>query len=491
MKKIFATALLTALLIPTAFAQTAPQGGESSQAPKSAPAEQAQTVALTVEQALDLAAERNRTLKSAQIDLEIKERAAKYSWNVFLPTVQASITAARSTDIDSSLQQANGMTQMANALGQISAAMSGTTYTSQPLLAETEKYHWALVGNVGASLNLSLAYIGKIKAAKADYEGGKITWEKSQKETLMNVKKLFYGLLLQQESLGVKKATLENARQRAAQAEANYKNGLIPELRLLNVQVTYENQKPEVESAEQSLSQQLDTFAFLIGLPVGTKIQLVGSIEPTYVNVTSDELLSKHSESGLDIQSLQSNIEVLKCNLSALNFSSFTPALALSYGWQPTKTFFSDDSKWTDQGNLSVTLAWNLTNMLPFSANRQQAKDLQANLKKLEIAMETLKENQKVQVIKAVNTLNQAREQIDSMGRNITLAQRAYDSSARSYRNGTTELLDLRDSESQLNQAKLGQLNQKFNYISALMDLEYTLNADLSEYKENKTGDVK
>ena len=44
--------------------------------------------------------------------------------------------------------------------------------------------------------------------------------------------------------------------------------------------------------------------------------------------------------------------------------------------------------------------------------------------------------------------------------------------------------MDLRDTESQLNQAKLGQLNQKFNYISALMDLEYTLNTDLSSYKE-------
>ena len=98
--------------------------------------------------------------------------------------------------------------------------------------------------------------------------------------------------------------------------------------------------------------------------------------------------------------------------------------------------------------------------------------------------METLKEKQKVDVKKAVDTLNQARKQIDSMGRNITLAQRAYESSARSYRNGATELLDLRDSESQLNQAKLGQLNQKLNYINALMDLEYTLNTDLSSYKE-------
>lgn len=458
MKKIFATAMLLAV-ISSSFVFSE---------------EEEKIVTLTVEEAVECAKKNSRTLKSSQIDLAIKERAAKYSWNVFLPSVSVSGTAARSTNIESNLEQMNGMAGLA-------AQLTKTPYTPK---TDQEKYHWAIVGNVGASLNLSLSYIGQIKAAKAGYEGGKITLEQSEKQTLMNVRKLFYGLLVQQASLDVKKNSLENARQRAEQAEANYRNGLIPELRLLNAQVTYENQRPEVQSAEQALNQQLDTFAFVIGLPVGTKIELVGSLEPEYVVVNTDELLEKYAQNSLDILSLKSNLEVLKCNLDALNFSSFTPALVLDYAWKPTKTFYSDSSKWPDQGALSITLAWNLTNMLPFSSNRQKAADLKDNIAKLELTMETLTENQKTTVRKAVDTLNQAREQIDSMGRNIELAQRAYDSSARSYRNGTTELLDLRDSESQLNQAKLGQLNQKFNYISALMDLEYTLNADLSSYKE-------
>ncbi|MBR5966712.1 MAG: TolC family protein [Treponema sp.] len=444
--------------------------------------EQEKVVTLTVDQAVELAKENSRTLKSAEIDLEMKRRASANSWNVFLPTVTASFSAARTTEVD--LSQANSTIAMANGMNQLSSTITGKPFVPQEPLSEKEKYHWALVGEVSASLNLSLAYISKIRAAKVDYECGKITWEQSQKQTLMNIKKLFYGLLLQQESLDVKKATLENARQRAAQAEANYRNGLIPELRLLNAQVTYENQKPEVESAEQALAQAMDNFAFLIGLPVGTKIQLEGSIEPAYVNVNSEELLNKYADNSMDYQNLKGSIESLKLNLSAMNLSSYTPALVLSYNYQPMKTFVSDDSKWKDQGKFAASLVWRLTDMLPFGANRQQAKTIQDNVKKLEIQMETLKENQKVQVKKAVDTLNQARKQIESMGRNITLAQRAYDSSARSYRNGATELLDLRDSESQLNQAKLGQLNQKYNYISALMDLEYTLNTDLSEYRE-------
>ena len=460
MRKIFIASL--AIVMVSTFAASAQQDGG-----------QEEVVTLTVEQAVDYALQNSRDLKSNDIDLAIKERSAKYSWNVFLPDITVSGTAARTTDIDSTLNQMNAMQGLAVINGGV-----------PHILEAEEKYHWALVGNINAQLNLSLAYIYSIRAAKAGYEGGKITWEQSQKQTIMNIKKLFYGLLLQQESLEIQRMSLENARQRAAQAQINFNNGRIPQLQFFNAQVTYENQRPEVETAERSFNQQLDTFAFLIGMPVGTKIELSGSIEPEYVNVTTEELLEKYGEKNLDLRALQNNIDILNMNLKALNLSSYTPALVLSYGYQPTGTWWSGDLDFADQGSLSITLAFNITNMLPWSANRQQAQDLKDNISKLNLTMETLTENQTVQVRKAVDTLNQAREQIDSMGRTVELAQRSYDMSVSSFNNGRMELLDVRDAQTQLNQAMLGQLNQKFNYISALMDLEYELNSDLSEYKE-------
>ena len=313
---------------------------------------------------------------------------------------------------------------------------------------------------------------------------------------MLNIKKLFYGLLVQQESLKIQKVTLENARQRMIQAQTNFRNGTIPELSLLKTQVNYENTKPDVDTAEQNLAQQLDTFAFMLGMPVGTKIELEGSIEPNYIEADVEDLLARYGNGDLDIKALQSSINVMKLNLNAINISTWTPSLSVNYGWQPAYIgdkgafhFYKDlgkDESWYDSGSLSLTLAWNITNMLPFSANRQKAKDLQANISKLEISMETLKENQKLKVKKSVDTLKQAREQIDASGRNISLAQRSYDMTYRSYRSGMTELLDLRDAETQLNQAKLGLLNQKYNYISALMDLEYTLNTDLSSGSAKK-----
>lgn len=464
-----------------------------------------QTVTLTEDSAVAYALENSLSIKSSAIDLEIKKRAGDNAWNVLLPTVQASGTLSRSgTSSYSSMEAAAQSALLSARVGALENALEKEG--SRPLSVgdqaalynqilggmgykDTESGHWTTVGNLGVSWNLSLAYIGQIKAAKADYEGGKITYEKSVRETEVNVRKLFYGLLLQQENIRIQKASLENARLRAVQTETNFKNGLVPELSMLQAQVSYENKRPEVEQADRLLRQQLDTFAFIIGLPVGTNIVLDGSIEPEYVDVDVDTLIQKYSASSLDIKNLDATISSLKDNLSAINLSSYTPALALNYSLQPALIYgldfdrYTDADNWNDSNSFSITLAWNLTNLLPWSSNRQNAKNIESNIKKLELSREMAVENQKVEVRKAVDTLTQARQQIDAMGRNIKLAQRSYEMTMRSYRNGTTELLDVRDAESQLDQAKLGLANQKFNYISALLDLEKTLNINLTSAK--------
>ncbi|WP_443739689.1 TolC family protein [Treponema sp.] len=458
-----------------------------------------QTVTLTEDSAVAYALENSLSIKSSAIDLEIKKRAGDNAWNVLLPTVQASGTLSRSGTSSYSSMEAAAQSALLSA--RVGALEKGSPIPVERQAAlynqilggmgyeDTESGHWTTVGNLGVSWNLSLAYIGQIKAAKADYEGGKITYEKSVRETEVNVRKLFYGLLLQQENIRIQKASLENARLRAVQTETNFKNGLVPELSMLQAQVSYENKRPEVEQADRLLRQQLDTFAFIIGLPVGTNIVLDGSIEPEYVDVDVDTLIQKYSASSLDIKNLDATISSLKDNLSAINLSSYTPALALNYSLQPALIYgldfdrYTDADNWNDSNSFSITLAWNLTNLLPWSSNRQNAKNIESNLKKLELSREMAVENQKVEVRKAVDTLTQARQQIDAMGRNIKLAQRSYEMTMRSYRNGTTELLDVRDAESQLDQAKLGLANQKFNYISALLDLEKTLNINLTSAK--------
>lgn len=456
------------------------------------------TIVLTIDDAVTYSLKNSPSLKTAQIDLELAKWKKNTAWNSFLPTVQVTGTIARANDVESSLRSTNqtingnkklyeGLATAATAGGNpaLGYGFSSAAANMNPVSA-TENMHWTAMGNLSVSLNFNVAMIQNMRATIAQYETGKISWDQTVKENEISVRKLFYGLLLQQESLNLQKESLENARQRMTQAQTNYRNGYVPEIKYLQAQVAYENQVPVVEKAEMIMRQQLDTFAFLIGLPANSKIQLNGEINPKIMDLDVEELISKGLTQNLTIRTLQENIKILKLQSNALDLSAYTPSLALSWNGNPmiTSAFESDwgdSNNWKDQGAFSVTLAWNITNMLPWSSSRVQARELQDNIKKLEVQLESAVRNTDLQIRTAVDTLAQCRHSLENSQRNIDLAQRSYDMTSLAYRNGTTEYLDLMDAETQLNQAKLSLVNEKFNYMTNLMDLENILNTTLVE----------
>ncbi len=478
-KKIVYPALVSSILMMPLMAQ------EEAKEPD--------VMVLTVEKAVQYAKEYSNTLKSSDLELALARWEKYTAWNVFLPDLSVSGTLSRANKFSDPMASASGTYK---GLGQIfgnipgmGAVGAGLTQAGKKVeLDETESRHWTAVGNIGISWKFNAAMIQNMRNTIAAYEAGEISWEQTQKNTELTIRKLFYGILLAQENVQIQKQSLENARQRMTQAETNYKNGYTPELSLLQTQVSYENQKPAVEKLEQQLNQQLGSFAILIGLPEGTQIKLDGKIEPVFTEIDRAKLLDMYEDSNLEIASLKQQIKSLKLKKSALDLSSYTPSLSLGWSYSPTSISsdgaldmkWDNEDNWRDTGNFNATLVWNITNMLPGSANRNNARTLSTNIEKLELKLDSLRKDTALQINTAVDTLEQARASIESSERNIRLAQRSYDMTVTAYRNGTRELLDVRDAETQLNQAKLSLATEGYNYISAILDLEYKLNSKIS-----------
>ncbi|GMO68380.1 MAG: hypothetical protein Ta2A_16620 [Treponemataceae bacterium] len=456
---IFSVAIFSMLVVPAA-----PLAAQAS-----APAAGSR-VTLTLEQALEYALKNSPSLQSAQLDLVIKARAKNLSWNIFLPSANATFTASRSNEAN--------------------AQQSAQLAAMLPSYKSGEADNWALNGGISLSLNLSLAMIEQMRGTVANYEAGKITWDQTVAQTQVNITKLFYSLLLMQESLHIQEESLEAANSRALQAQANFRDGRVPEIQRLQAQVAYENQKPQVLKQRQTFEQNLETFAFLLGMKVGTKIELSGSIAPKYVNnLNADTLITQHLGKRFDLQVLDKNIKALQINRNALNLQAYTPALSLGWGWSPSAAVpmlqHSKDVEkagkdvWSDGGSLTITLAFNLTNALPFSTMKQNELEVRDNIRKLQISRSMAEDSARKEIMQLVDNLTLSRSQIEASSANIDMAQRAYDMTLLSYRNGTTELLELRDAENSLNQARLGLLNEQFNYMSGILDLEYALNTQL------------
>ena len=461
-------------------------------------------ITLTIDQAVEYALENSKTLKSSAIDLEISKRASNYSWNTLLPSASISGTLARSNSI-SSVKQSFRATAMIMGLhtSQLTAAdlmdsnstkiSSMTDKLIEGFYGDEETARWHPTASLQFQWNFNLAIIEQMVITKKQYEGGKISWEKTCNETELQIRQLFYGVLMFQEKLRIDEESLANSEARMRQAEINYRNGQVPELSLLNARVTYLNKKPDVEWERQQMSQQIDMLALLLGLPYGQEIELAGSIDDDYAKLQAtlgeldaDSLFQKYVDQNPSVQSLKNGIELQKKGITASNLKTFTPSLSVGWGVNPLvsnikKNWFDDDN-YTDQGTLSITLLYqNLLDMLPFSANMQNIKNQKQNLAKSRLQLENLYQNTEMTIHNSVADINKSRDNIESMQRNISVAQSAYNSTLRGYNNGSQEELAVRDAENSLNQAKLGLTNEKLTFITAVLKLENNLNTKLTK----------
>ncbi|HBG36502.1 MAG TPA: TolC family protein, partial [Treponema sp.] len=328
-------------------------------------------LSIHLDEAVRLAFQNNVQLSSMAIDLRMKKAEKDYAWNVFLPNVQATGTMARSN------------------LKEVSTMVPFPPFTETIVLEEKDK--WKVMGGLNISLNLNAALFEGLRATRQSYEAGLLSYEAARRDTEQNVKKAFYGLLLQEGSLAISKEKLASAQKRKTQMEANFKNGLVSELQYLQVQLALETQKPAIMEAELLLAQQKELFAFLLGLPLGTEIVLVGEIAPHIQEFNADELIAEYLGRSFELAQLDKNKELMETQLRATLLQTYTPTIVLSQTFNPALGKIDDDwfkkDNWADtSGAFSLTIAFNLTNLLPFSGMGQNIQKTRDTIEKLELA---------------------------------------------------------------------------------------------------------
>ncbi len=425
---------------------------------------------LTVEDAVAIALRNNLELSSEELTLEKRRRTRDTAWNRFIPTVSAGTTLARPNETPS--------------------AIVGFDPFGQPV--EVEGPAWNISGELAATLNLNLGSIYGIRAARFDYEAGLIDIVDARNRIERDVRKAFFGLLVLDQQVLLRQEALQIAAERLEQTMANYDSGLVDEFTLLSEEVSYENQRPELEALLDRQRAARRQFNRDLGLPLTTQLQLDGSIDPEMAQLDVERLIARKLPGATAIQQIQDGMRQLE-NAILLAKSGgdpqtrgFYPNLTFRYAYNPTfqrdpfgDPWFDDvDRDWSDRGAFSITLTQPLDTFMPSSQTRTRISNLETDLADARIAMETTFQALELQVRNLGERLDQLQRNIASRERNQQLAERAFELAAEAYAAGTRELLDVRNAEQELQTAQLQVLQGKLEYIEALLDLQYILNAN-------------
>ena len=436
---------------------------------------------LSPDEAVNLAVRNNLSLESSRTGVATKKRASDLSWNQFIPSMQ--IGGSIILDNEKTTTTASGMQPVP--LNPIFSSLGlpdmPSIYGVVPYSVEVDVSQWHVAGSIQTSLNINLAMFENMKRLRLDYEGGLLSYEKAKAQLERDVRKAYHNMLLIQENIALLRGSFENAERQVQTAQANYNAGLAPELTLLQARVARDNLRPTIDQVENGLKLAMAQFAMLLDLPYDTPFELIPvDMDTIFIPFDVAELVSKASTGKPDIQELRQNIMVLQSARKAQVFS-LTPSLSLSWNYMPTflrdpwKDSWGEKDNWRNSGNLTLSLGVRLHSLIPVSADFQGIRNLDDQIKTANIGLAQMIRGTELEIYNTVLSLEKTRISTEAQSQTVDLAERSYRLTEQAYRAGLQDLFQVQSAEQSLRQARVQLLEQQFNYLNGLIDLEYSV----------------
>jgi len=434
------------------------------------PAQEAAPMKISPDEAVNLALRNNLGLESSRASLESKKRASQYSWNQFIPNVT----------VGAGLSQNSSKTSLHD-------ESSVPDVMLEQMNLETSRL--GIAGQIQASLSISIAMFENMKRLRLDYEGGLLTYEKAKTQLERDVRKAYHSMLLLQENIAMLHSSFANVERQVQMAQANYNAGLAPELTVLQALVARENMRPVIDQAENGLKLSMAQFAMYLGLNYNITFELVpiaGTID--FIPLDIAEMISMAVKGKPDIQELRQTILMLQSARKA-QFYSLTPSLSLS--WNTSPFFFLDPKPETtinllDPAASTINPARNLSNqftimlgirlhsLIPFSADFQGVKNLDDQIRTANIGLAQMINGTEIEIYNTLLALERTRISAQAQAQTVSLAEQSYRLTEQAYEAGLQDYFQVQNAEQSLNQARVQMLEQQFNYLNSLIDLEYS-----------------
>lgn len=402
----------------------------------------AQTRQLTLDQALEIADEKNRDIQKAREYIVwakgkyIEERAAA------LPQLTATASVLRDRDGSQKIYGA-GMDDPAN-------RQSAQIVVAQAL------FTW---GQVSAA----------IRAADMGLKSADEQLRLYRQAAKRDVAAAFYDILLARELHSLALQNLAQKKRHLAEAKKKYAAGVATDYDILAAAVSLENVRPDVIRTENQIRQTRDRLRFLLALD-GDEIEVAGSLV-TIISPgrTYEEAITLAQNSRPDLSDMKYRIGISR-ELIHLASAQNKPRLDLkgAYGWNRIE-------QGDGQGDGAVWSAGIYLTFPLFDGLRTQGRAAQAksDLRRLKLDHDKLMDAVAIEIREGVNAVREAAEIVRSLSGTVGQAERLLTMAEQGYVLGVKTRLEVEDAELNLQQAKGNLSRARRDYLVARVHLEW------------------
>ncbi|ADG71668.1 TolC family protein [Brachyspira murdochii] len=425
----------------------------------------ADKIAITLEDALTIAFDNDKTLKQAEYNVRIAQvqKDASFS-DLFMPSLSIS----------------GGLNLSESQEYNVNNVPTGV-YSSPDT--------WSASASLSKTLFNGFRNWNTDKARDVNLQMQKDIYYDEKKNVDLNTKLNFYNTFVAQENYRVYLQQQMNYSNRMRETYVKYRNGQVSEYEYLNAKVQYETTKPQVVTLSNQYQSLKLTFIRQIGLTnAADDVDLIGSIldatNITLPDMAYDDLLTIIMNNNIELKNMSSNLEMLEYNRRVAR-SYLWPTLSASANVGVTtvdKVKMENGTFTKNRGGefnwgVGFSLNYALDSLLPFSSTAKGAEEIELSIKQMEVSYEQLRDTIEVSSRDLISTARSQALNLQSQAENARTAAYALQMAQRQYRGGTISMLEVNDAEVVYLNAQLAYLQAIYEYFSSTLQVLKLLGA--------------
>jgi len=307
------------------------------------------------------------------------------------------------------------------------------------------------------------------KNAKIDLRIAKEKLRNSKDGLILNVKKVFFNVLVLKELLKTHYEALKLTEKNFQNVKESFALGMVSKYDLLRAELSVSTIKPQILNAKKLIHIMTSNLKVLVGLSENVQINISGKLDYSEKQLEISSLAKQALLNRSEI--LQLKMEVQKANnLLKMTWAQYIPDFSIiaSYSYR------SDNFKFTS-GNWENFYTINLGVSFPiFTGLRRSAEigEMRVLKKILNMNVKELNDATRIEIQDLYYTMQEEYEKIQLGLKNIEMAKEGVRIADLNYQEGLISILELNSSYNELTQAKVSYIQAVYNYNIALAKLE-------------------
>ncbi|RAW01638.1 TolC family protein [Pseudochryseolinea flava] len=448
------------------------------------------TSSFSLDDCIKYALENSVDVKNAKIEEQISQAKVRETTGMGLPQIDGTVNVTHNPKLPRMFMEYPGFFAQQPTPENPNPPPATPGIEDGEVFAMPNLFQLKSSGDAGINatqLLFSSTYLVGLRAAKTYKELSYKTTEQTKIQTVENVTKAYYGVLINNERVALFDNNIGRVDSLLKTTKALNQNGFAEEIDVDRIQVTLNNLKIEKLKFQNLQNLSLALLKFQMNYPMDQQLAIDGDLTAIEVN---EETLNQYV-SGWDFKNrieyrlLETQRDLQKLNIKRM-YSNGLPTLSafVGAGYQTGSKniagLFKTESSFTETPDMGVDKWYPYTRFglnlsIPIFSGMQRTYKIQQEklaLKKIENNFQSLQRSFDLNIQQNSITFENALESLKSQKENLTLADKVARVTKIKYEQGVGSNIEVIDAESSLRESQVNYYNALYDAIIAKVDLD-------------------